>query len=101
MKCEARVPGGNHPFSVFPDDIPQTVADLVHNTQLNLGVRVNRLRGLRQSPESIYAGDEVNLHPAVLQFVEHAKPELGAKTKELERRKTSNLNDDTENGPRR
>ena len=32
-----------HPFPVYPDDMPQTVADLMHDTQLNLGVRVNRV----------------------------------------------------------
>ena len=77
-RCVDRPEIRSHPFAVFPDDKPQAVADLMHDTQLNLGVRVNRLNGFRQSPESIHAGDEAVLHPAVLQFVEDVEPEFGA-----------------------
>ena len=49
-KCRCRVNRPeirSHPLPVFPGDIPQAVADLMHDTQLNLGVRVNRLNGFR------------------------------------------------------
>ena len=41
-RCVDRPEIRSHPFAVFPDDKPQAVADLMHDTQLNLGVRVSQ-----------------------------------------------------------
>ncbi len=50
----------------------------MHDAQLDLGLRVDRLDGVGESGEPVHAADQHVAHPAVLQLVEDPHPELGA-----------------------
>ncbi len=61
----------------LPADITQPMPDLVHDAQLNLGLRVNGLDGLGKAFEPIHTGNQDILHAVILQLGHHRQPELG------------------------
>src|SRR5215210_5261367 len=50
----------------------------MHDTELDLGLRVDGLDGFRKALESVHAGDEDVRDPAVLQLRHDLQPELRA-----------------------
>ena len=66
----------SHVLTFFVVDVFQTVADQMHNAQLNLRFRKYRLDRFRKPLQSVHADDKHILHSPIAQLRHHRQPEF-------------------------
>jgi hypothetical protein len=73
-----RLEVGDDLLAVLPGDVAHAVGDQVHDAGLHPGVGEDGLDRFGEAGQPVDAGHENVLDAAVLQIVEHGKPERGA-----------------------
>ena len=51
------------------------IADLVNNTQLNLGIREYRIDCIRESGQAVYRGDQNVFYTPIIETSQYRQPE--------------------------
>ena len=69
---------GHKRLAVFPGDVLQTVANLVDDAALHLGLREDGLDGLAETVQPVNTGQKDIRYAPVLQVGQDAQPEVGS-----------------------